>query len=550
MIPLLLSLAHATTGFTGTPEAVFTEDQAHTQDGAIRLWSSVERYADPDTTLFQQEAFNSGLAWPNADYAPWIASSFGTSTPHSGTFLLHVGPSEAIAEGTPILMVPGAGDNGSRGFVTMATRMDRTGRPVYALTFAHPHGDVFMQAEVVADAIEVIKQHTGAAQVDVVAHSKGGMAAVTYASHEAGASWGDAAYEEVGTPYRGDIRRMVLIATPLDGIDTAYRYSSGNLLSTDVDGALAPSAWNTYYPNTTANVFTAVDLADIDFLSDGADHFPGQRQILKRQPYPLPGSQSNLMGYALQVDWYTTYEGGVGYYSSSDGIDDAIADGGDFVDTVASRGVDPGIEIFLLAGKNPLMPNGDAALAETFADQASASEWAQLITAVNENGVEVLASTQELKGLEDGQIILGEVTGASDGLVFVSSATDEAALTARGAVVVETKIADLSHVDLLYASPITGQLLVDASSDAPENGWMEAFGNRYTEADTLGWVERVLADEDNGGDSGDSGDTGPFGTDDDGPTPGLRPCGGCSAASPLSAALWPLFIALIIRRRS
>ena len=68
-----------------------------------------------------------------------------------------MGPRETIATGTPILFVPGAGDNASRGFITMATHMDELNRPVYALTFAHPHGDVFMQAELVANAIARIK---------------------------------------------------------------------------------------------------------------------------------------------------------------------------------------------------------------------------------------------------------------------------------------------------------------------------------------------------------------------------------------------------------
>ena len=64
-----------------------------------------------------------------------------------------MGPSSAIASGTPILFVPGAADNGSRGFITMAWHQDLIGRPVYALTFAHPHGDAFEQAELIADAI-------------------------------------------------------------------------------------------------------------------------------------------------------------------------------------------------------------------------------------------------------------------------------------------------------------------------------------------------------------------------------------------------------------
>ena len=51
---------------------------------------------------------------------------------------------------------------------------------------------------------------------------------------------------------------------------------------------------------------------------------------------------------------------------------------------------------------------------------------------------------------------------------------------------------DLSHLDLLYASPVTGELLLaEAEADPVEDGWKAGLGERYIVADTLGWVERV-----------------------------------------------------------
>jgi uncharacterized protein (TIGR03382 family) len=546
---LLAGVAWATDVFDPTtPDVVFTGPETYTQDETVKLWGAIERWSDPDETLFSQESFNTGLAWVNADYAPWIAACFGTSTPHSGTFLLHQGPNSAVARGTPILMVPGAGDNGSRGFIGMATRFDRSWRPVYALTFAHPHGDVFQQAEVVADAIAVVREHTGAAQVDVVAHSKGALAIATYASNTAGAEWGNPAYEAKGTAYGEDVRRMVLVAAPLGGVDTMYRWPAGNLLALDADAAISPASWRTWYPYGTGNLLVTEDLTAQDHLPGGADDlFPGQRQVLRRQPYDLPGASPWLMGYALQPDWYTSYEGGLGFQSMSDGIDAAIAAGGEFLDQLQARGVDADIEIYLLAGRNPIMPNGDSAASDALSGVATASEWGVLIASIDEHGIEVSASTDELQGLEDGQVVLGEVSGPSDGLVFVSSGTHAATLTGRGAVVGETRVVNLSHLDMLYASPVTGALLIDAADDAPENGWMRSFGERYTAEDTLGWIESILAD-----DPEDPGDDTGLPDDDTGTDPPTVVAGRCGCAPISGTAAWPwLFtLAVLWRRRA
>lgn len=504
MLFLLSTLALATPGFDPSePAARFTEEHTYTADGEIKLWSAIERLEDPDRTLLVQEEFSTALEWPpNVAYAPFIRQAFGTARPGSHAALLHMGLNESIAFGTPILMVHGAGDNGSRSFVTMATRFDRRFRPVYALTFAHPHGDVFAQAELIADAIARIRERTGAEQVDIVAHSKGGISAAIYLSHHDGADWDNDAYESVGTTYRGDVRRAVFIASPLGGTDTSFRWSANNYAALDADTALTPSSWSTYYPTGTGNWWNSVDLSEQDFLAADGDLFPGQRQILARQPYTLPGANPTLGAYAVQQDWYTTYEGGLGYFSSSAGIDAVIEDGGSVIEHLHEVGVDPQVELFLLAGTSPLMSNGvdwvDEIYGDTWAEElgASADAWAEFTAElVGDSLLHQGMSQASVQGLARGELVLGEITGPSDGVVFESSATDAAALTARGAVVVQTQTLELSHLDLLYASPVTGQLLIEQAEGEDGSPWMAEFGERYAEADALGWVEEVLADD-------------------------------------------------------
>lgn len=527
---LLSALAHATPGFNAsTADATFEDRETYTIDGEIKIWSRIERLADPDRTLLIEEDFNAGIEWPTgAAYAPWIREAFGDARPGSHLALLHFGPRFPAVAGTPILFVPGAGDNASRGFVTMATRMDNRGRPVFALTFAHPHGDVLRQAELVADAIARVKEVTGADQIDVVSHSKGGLATAAYLSNHEGARWGRSDYEAVGTRYRGDVRKAVFIATPLGGIDTTFRWPSGNYASLDADLAVSPSSWETYYPYGAATYWLSTDLRQQDFFADDGDLFPGHRQLLRRWDgvYELPGANPTLGAYALQQDWYTTYEGGLGFASSSPGIDAAIDESGDLLGHLADNGVDPSVELYLLAGANPIMPNAsEDYLARLYGDAlvdlafGSAELWADFVAdlaATTATGF--LVSESELQGLMSGALLFGEISGPSDGLVFIDSALMASTLTGRGAVVVDTDTKDLSHLDLLYASPITGGLLQDAAAEDPtENGWMEGVGARYIAEDSLGWVEAALADpdpsDDGSGDGSGDGADGSDGTD-------------------------------------
>ncbi len=574
MLALLLAgVAFGTVGFDpAAPEARFTGEEAHTQDGATRLWSAVERHRDPDGTLFSQEEFSWALSWPEqADWAPWIATCFGTPQPDSGSFLLHIGPGEASASGTPVLLVPGAGDNGSRAFVTLADHLDTRGRPVYALTFAHPHGDLSMQAEVVADAIARIRHRTGAAQVDVVGHSKGGISAAIYASNHSGARWGDPDYEAVGTRYRGDLRRLVLVAAPLGGLDTPYRWPAMNLASLEDQAAIAPSSWSLHYPMGTAVPAVYTDLQRQDLMPDEGDLFPGQRQLLEAQDHPLPGSLPWLGAYALQPDWWTSYHGGWGAWSWSDGLDAAVqasagADGRSLLEQLEDAGVDPAIELHLLAGDNPLVVTGWEAWWATWFDQvwfdlgsAGSDTWAAIAAAAMGDGLLPAGFAEsDLQGLASGKLVLGEISGPSDGLLFTDSALRSATLSSRGAVVAGTHTADLGHLDLLYASPETGaRMMAEASEQPVESGWMHSLGERYAAEDSVGWIAAALADDPavlDTGWPGDTGDTGPVtddsgSTENDAPTDGGEHCG--CAAGPASLPFIPFLLALapLVRRR-
>ena len=105
------------------------------------------------------------------------------------------------------------------------------------------------------------------------------------------------------------MRRSVFIATPLGGIDTAYRWPLANVSSTTADYALAPTSWRTWCPYGVAYTYLCTDLSAQDFLPAAGDLFPGQRQILARQPYDLPGSLPWLGVYSLQTDWYIAAAG-------------------------------------------------------------------------------------------------------------------------------------------------------------------------------------------------------------------------------------------------
>lgn len=520
MFPLLYltGVAQATVGFDPTRvDATFTGPETWSHDGGRQIWGRIERLSDPDRTLLAQEEFNSALAWPDtSELAPHIGECFGDSRPPSWEFLLHEAPHAGTAtRHTPVLLVHGAGDNASRSFETLAGYLDRQDFKVFAITFAHPHGDVYRQAEVVADAIARIKVVTGADEVDVIGHSKGGPPVMVYLASGAAVDWSDGgtgtAYQAVGTRYRGDVRRALFLGSPLGGLDTSFRWPSGNAATVYAgpDEAIAPSPWDAWYPTGTTAWWYATDLAAVDFLPQEGDVFPGQRQLLARwdDVYALPGAQPWLGAYAVQQDWWTTYEGGTGFYSTSDGIDAAIAAGGGLLDKVREAGADPDVELAVLAGSNPVMiahadDTPESAYGEAWGDVVAqgADGWGAFVGALAENAG-LVVSGAEVQGLISGDLLLGEISGPSDGLLFVDSATDTAALTARGARVLDVYVADVAHRDLTFCGLEKAEELARQAEDDPVgHGWAAAVAERCAAADTLGWIAGILARDESGED--------------------------------------------------
>lgn len=308
-------------------------------------WAWSEHLFDSDPH-FQQAAFGPRGAQRGSE----IVAAFGSDKPHSGSVLLHYAgppPHGVKKQPHPVVLVHGANknadfwwdpqENGSQ--KGLPQRLRDQGFEVYAVSFAHPHDDNFVWAEQLANGIERVKQLTGAEQVDLVAHSKGGAPARAYVSDMR---------EPWMTPYRGDVHRLVLVGAANGGLDTSFRHANGNLaLLAESDSPLlnAPMTWH----STKFMGVLPVDTTDRSYSNQTTDYWPGQDQLLARwdSKYPIA---------FWEQDSYTTYHGGEGFVSSSKGIDHYIAQGGHYIERLNRSKIDPKVEVALLAGDNPNIP--------------------------------------------------------------------------------------------------------------------------------------------------------------------------------------------------
>ncbi|HAE37332.1 MAG TPA: hypothetical protein DCG57_01700, partial [Candidatus Riflebacteria bacterium] len=254
-----------------------------------------------------------------------IQKAFNTNKPHSRNFLLHFAPNwNKTNYKTPILLVHGAGDNACRGFCHpwsfdvpedgnidkpgLMQHLVKQGFSVFAITFSHPHGCNFLQAQQLANAIARIKSVTGSEKVDVIAHSKGAMPVRIYAS-DLGASMHD--YKWI-TPFRKDIRKAIFVASPLKGIDTAFRYYAYNFTvkQQNLAAPLGPESmlWQGMF----------VDNFHHNKL------FPGQFQMLHNWVKDGIDFSNQSMTSDLNQTRSALYNGGVSTLLVSDGIDRAI----------------------------------------------------------------------------------------------------------------------------------------------------------------------------------------------------------------------------------
>ncbi|HBN09281.1 MAG TPA: acetyltransferase [Cyanobacteria bacterium UBA8530] len=351
-------------------------------------WARIERLSSNCPEFPKENARSNGRQTD-----PEIVEAFGTATPPSSDVLLHYAKGWDKNTGTPVLLVHGALVDANTSWALSGSKegllktLTDKGMRVFAVTFAHRHGDNLLQAESIKYALTRVRQVTGAKKVDVVSHSKGTVAARALAS--------DFRYPWM-TPYQNDIRRLVLVAGPNLGMDFTFRHPIVNLaLYPEKDNRLfnAPMSWS-----KTMIMGIWVDTSKQSMATDNGNYFPGQSQLLYRwdKKYPLPMTEQ---------DWYTTYHGGQGFISISQGIDKAIADGGDFIETLRKHPLNKDVNLLVLAG-----------------DHA------------------------------DVQGILNENTGPSDGVVFVESATHTEDMLKGGAKLFAKQVLHLNHTELISNS--------------------------------------------------------------------------------------------------
>jgi pimeloyl-ACP methyl ester carboxylesterase len=186
-------------------------------------WSRTDVLQDEETR-FPSERYVAATAHRSTEYfGDAVVRAFGSTTPPPSLSLLHhaEAPSEQQHE-TPVLLLHGVGGDatlawhavnmgGEKGLVPYLVER---GHRVFALTFAVSHGSSVSHAVHVAHALERVRELTGAAQVDVVAHSMGGLAARAYLTR----------VDRLIPRYRNDVRRLVLLGTPNLGLDLSFRH--------------------------------------------------------------------------------------------------------------------------------------------------------------------------------------------------------------------------------------------------------------------------------------------------------------------------------------
>lgn len=318
-------------------------------------WDEVERWRDNGSGFLAEDYPPDGRGNQEGQRLTFFG---GVEQPSSSRFLLYHAPGwDTNPVETPVLLVHGANDNADRAWANpnelgsfgcgeffcpstgMMQYLSERGHKVFAINFPHKQGDNYYWSEQIGDAIKIIQQKTGAPQVDVVGWSKGAFAARMYAS---------SVRESWGTPYAGDIRKLVLLGNPNRGFDYIFRHgwSHDFQIFPECGGAInapAPHTEMTCYGLPRYHPELSI------YQTASGDFYPGQRQMVARWDgiYPLP---------TYEQDWYTTYYGGQGYYTYGYGIDRAIAEGS-LVEPILAAGIPATVPTYLLSGNLNNIPS-------------------------------------------------------------------------------------------------------------------------------------------------------------------------------------------------
>ena len=267
-----------------------------------------------------------------------VVTAFGTDEPPVTDFLLHAAPGWDSGHGPVVLLLHGAGTDATEAFVqpsllngaALAVALPQEGYRVFALTFAAPFGSNRNQAITVAQVLQILRARLGVDAVSVVAHSKGGLAALAYVRGLA-ADW--------GLPFAADVDRLVLLGVPLGGMDWSFRHPNPSYVA-DLMNLPMPTAWD--------RILEWGSWKDITDLSIYGGAYNGLLEAL------TPWIDTYLLS-GLEQDWYTTWYGGTGFVSHSLGIDAAIALGGHFMEALHAAPMPPDVAVAALAGGNSIV---------------------------------------------------------------------------------------------------------------------------------------------------------------------------------------------------
>ncbi len=285
------------------------DDLTTKQRPTTEPWQSIELLEFTHSAL-SGEKFTEKTKQNDAVVAGWFD---GKNAPNSGSVVLHVGPGCGDAQ-SAVLLVHGAGSNANQSFVDpdmleggLASKWIEEGRCVFAVTFPHPFGDNHNQAVQLAAALYRIRVLTGLQKIHVVAHSKGGIVALAYATNF---------MAENGLTYQNDMQSLNLIAVPMGGLDFTFRHPAF-AYPADLLGLYMPSPWD--------KILQWGQWKDIleDSIYGGA--FDGVLQLT------VAWDEEYAVGMVEQ-DYYTTYYGGTGFVSHSLGITEAINLSGNFME--------------------------------------------------------------------------------------------------------------------------------------------------------------------------------------------------------------------------
>jgi triacylglycerol lipase len=414
----------ASNRFSGEPKQVFAGP-------AALPWARVELLEDPHPQ-FGTDAFAPGTRIPSPSIARW----FGSATPKTSQVLLHcVKGWDGRTLPRPVLLIHGAGDNANRAWMFPhepptdpsiepakekwghANWLASMGYAVFAVSFAHNQGCNIRQAEQIANAITRIRrllkrESDPSFKIDLIAHSKGNIAARLYCS-DAAAVFPTRRWL---TPFRRDVHTYISIAGPLQGIDTPFRYYGFNLLNA-TDGDATRNA-----PMAASRMLLYgkwQDFSHHSYDGGGSDLWAGQAQAL----YNLARDGKVPLGAdsftAADGGWTTNalYNGGVSGVLRSPGIDAAIARGERLMYRLEERGLDPSVRFAFILGTNPVLQ----------------SEYMK-------------PSTKAL--FFSMGMFQAAFSAPTDGAVFVDAGRDTTGILRRGARLVGKQLLPMHHMEL------------------------------------------------------------------------------------------------------